>query len=203
MLLPAPLTPVTRQRTPRGNEAVRFCRLLPRAPVSLTQPCSVGAARVAAEATTAGEPIAGAAIGELLDVLRRAVENDAAAVVACAGADLDDFVGAANDRFFVLDDDDRVAAVAEALDRRGERLDVGRVEADRGFVEDVEHVDEAGAERGGEGDALRFAAAERAEGPVERDVADADVDEEGESGADVVHERAGDRLLPRRQVRLR
>src|SRR5262249_27864320 len=108
------------------------------------------------------------------------------AIVAGTWADFDDFIGAADDCLFVFDNDDCVAAIAEALDGGGERLDVGGMEADRGFVEDVEHVDEAGAEGGGEGETVGFAAAEGAERSVERDVTDADGDEKREAGADVV-----------------
>jgi hypothetical protein len=69
------------------------------------------------------------------------------------------------------------------------------VEADAGFVEDVEDADEAGADLGGEADALGFAAAEGAAFAVEREVAEADVAQEAEPGADFVEDLGDDLLL--------
>ena len=100
----------------------------------------------------------------------------------------------------MLDDDHRVAAIAQALDRRGERLDVGRMQADRRLIEHVEHVDQARTERRGERDALRLAAAERPQRPVEREISDADVDQVLQPPPHILDQRPGDRLLPLRPI---
>ena len=73
-------------------------------------------------------------------------------------------VGGAHDGLLVLDDDEGVALVAEAVHDADEAVDVARVEADGGFVEDEEGAGEGGAEAGGEIDALDLAAGEGAGG---------------------------------------
>jgi hypothetical protein len=85
----------------------------------------------------------------------------------------------------VLDDEDRVAARAQVLERRRELVDVARVETDRRLVEDVADADELRAERGREPDAARFPARERRRVPVERQVREPDAVEEREPRADL------------------
>ena len=70
----------------------------------------------------------------------RTVEDQLAAVLAAAGADLDEVVGGAHDGFLVLDDEQRVALVAQAVHHADEPADVARMQADAGFVEDEERV---------------------------------------------------------------
>ena len=87
----------------------------------------------------------------------------------------------------------RVCSCSIAAD---ERPDIGRVQADGGLVEHVQHVDQARAERRGEGDALRFAAAEGSQRAIEREVSEADVLQIGQSRAHIFNERLRDLLLP-------
>ena len=75
--------------------------------------------------------------------------------------------------------------------------DVARVQADARLVEDEQGVDQRGAERGGEVDALHLAAAERARLAVEREVAEPDVDQVAQPGADLAEQQLG-RLVERR-----
>jgi hypothetical protein len=77
------------------------------------------------------------------------VEDEIAAGVAAAGADLDEVIGGAHDGFLVFDDEERVALVAEVAHDLDEPGSVARVETDAGFVEDEERVDEGGSETGG------------------------------------------------------
>jgi hypothetical protein len=65
-------------------------------------------------------------------------EENAAAVVAGAGAQVDDPVGVGHDGLVVLDDDDGLAGVHQAVEEGEEVLDVGEVEAGGGLVEDVD-----------------------------------------------------------------
>ena len=111
--------------------------------------------RSAAAEVVSGEGV----LGLCGDLRRRAAEDEFAAVFAAPGADVDEVVGGADDGFLVLDDEEGVALVAEAVHDVDEASDVARVEADAGFVEDEERVDQGGAEAGGEVDALDFAAA--------------------------------------------
>ena len=55
--------------------------------------------------------------GVVHDLLRRAVGDDVAAVLAGAGAEVEDVVGVADGVFVVLDDEDGVAEVAEVFER--------------------------------------------------------------------------------------
>ena len=129
------------------------------------------------------------------DLLRRALGDHVAAVLAGAGAEVDEVVGGAHRALVVLDDDHRVAEVAEAVEGRDQLLVVALVQPDRGLVEDVHDADQAGADLGREPDPLRLAAGERARRAGQREVADADVVEEGEPLGDLAHDQAGDRPL--------
>jgi len=66
----------------------------------------------------------------------------------------------------VLDDDHRVAEVAQALERRDEAPIVALVQSDGRFVEHVEHANEVAADLAGQSDALRLASRERGRGPL-------------------------------------
>ncbi len=92
----------------------------------------------------------------------------------------------------MLDDEDGVAEVAEGLHDADELGGVAGVEADGGFVEDVEGADEARAEGGGELDALGFAAGEGGAEAVEGEVVEADLVEEVDALADLFEDLAGD-----------
>ena len=68
-----------------------------------------------------------------------------------------------------------VAGIAQALHDPDDALHVARVQADRGLIEHEQRVDERGAERGREIDALHLPARERARLAVEGEVAQAHV----------------------------
>src|SRR5207248_6743341 len=72
------------------------------------------------------------------DVGGRALEDDPAAVVTGAGAQVDDPVGVRHDRLVVLDDDDRLAGFDEPVEQAEQLFDVGEVEAGGRLVEDVD-----------------------------------------------------------------
>ena len=95
----------------------------------------------------------------------------------------------------VLDDDHRVAEVAQPVEGRDQLLVVALVQPDRGLVEHVHDADQAGADLGREPDPLRLAAGERAGRAGQREVADADVLEEGEPFGDLAHDQPRDRPL--------
>ncbi len=62
----------------------------------------------------------------------------------------------------VLDDDQRVAEVAQPDQRLDQPVVVALVQPDARLVEDVEHADQAGADLGRQPDPLRLAAGQRA-----------------------------------------
>ena len=144
-----------------------------------------------------GEEVAGVGGGDGGDLLGGAVGDDAAAAFAAFGAHVEEVVGVADDVEVVLDDDDGVAEVGEAVEDFEELADVVEVEAGGGLVEEVEGA--AGlalGELAGELHALGFAAGEGGGGLAEVDVAEADVDEGLEldgDGGDVLED--GERRL--------
>ena len=121
--------------------------------------------------------------------------EELAAEFACAGAEVEEVVGGADDVGVVLDDEDGVAEVAQVFEDADELGGVAGVEADGGLVEDVERADEAGAERCGELDALGFAAGEGGAEAVEGEVVEADLVEEVDALADLFEDLAGDFCL--------
>ena len=108
------------------------------------------------------------------DFVRRARDDEMAAVFAGGGAEIDDEIGGAHRVEIVFDDDDRVAKIAEACERRDELVVVPLVKADARFVQNIEDADEAGADLRGEADALRFAAGQGTGLSVERQVIEPD-----------------------------
>ena len=74
------------------------------------------------------------------------------------GPHVDDVVGREDGLAVVLDDDDRVAEVAQARLRLDEARVVARVQADARLVEHVEDADERRADLRREADALPLAA---------------------------------------------
>ena len=78
--------------------------------------------------------------GMLHDVVGRALGDDVAAMDAGARADVDHIVGGEDRVLVVLDDDHRVADVAQPLQRLEQPRIVALVQADRGLVEHIEHA---------------------------------------------------------------
>ena len=144
VLFPLPLTPVTTVMTPSGMRMVRSCRLCSRAPCD-GEPFAGERARFGAmqDAGRSGEIAAGERFGAGHDVCGRALGDDIAAETAGAGAEIEDIVGVADGFFIVLDDEDRVAQIAQLFERFDEAGVVALVQADGGLVEDVEDTAQA------------------------------------------------------------
>ena len=90
----------------------------------------------------------------------------------------------------MLDDEDGVALVAEALQEAVHLLHVVRVEADRRLVEDVGHIGQGRAEVADHLRALRLAARQGRRLPVQAQVAEADVDHRVEQVQQGLEDRA-------------
>ena len=99
----------------------------------------------------------------------------------------------------MLDDEHRVARIAQAPEQAKEAPHVARVEPDRRLVEDVQRVHELRAERVGEADALGLAAGERPRRPIEREIREPDVAQEPHALARLAEDVLGDRRLVRRE----
>src|SRR5690606_1724982 len=91
-----------------------------------------------------------------------ALEHDRAAPLATARPQLDDVVRDLDRGRIVLDDQHAVAALAKLFQQTEQTVAVTGMQPDRRLIEHVERVCQRGAERVGEGDALRFTAGERA-----------------------------------------
>ena len=108
-----------------------------------------------------GDVLAGQRVGIGLEAPGsgdRARVHDAAAVLPRARPDVDHVVGDPDGLLVVLDHDDRVAQVAEPLQRPDEPLVVALVEPDGRLVQHVEHPDQAAADLAGQPDALGLTA---------------------------------------------
>ena len=133
----------------------------------------------------------------------RAGCDQVSARFARAGAEIHHVIGAADGFFVVLDDENRVAEVAQGFERVEQAAVVARVQADRRLVKHVEHAAQARADLRGQANALGFAAGKRGGGTVERQVAEADIEKKIDALGDFV-ESARDRQFCRwRRVSLR
>ena len=101
---------------------------------------------------------------------------------AGAGTEVHHVVRLADRVLVVLDDDDGVAEVTQAMQRVEQALVVALVQPDRRLVEDVHDADESRADLAREADALRLAARECLGAAVERQVVEADVHQEPAGG---------------------
>ena len=139
--------------------------------------------------------LAGDRLLDLGDPLDRAAVDDAAAVLAGAGADVDDPVALADRLLVVLDDDHRVAEVAQPGQGLDQPAVVALVQPDRRLVEHVQRADEPGADLAGQADPLGLTAGQRAGRAGQRQVVEADVEQEPEPGVDLLGHPLGDQPL--------
>ena len=144
------------------------------------------------DAALARQVLAGQRLAVLQQLGQGAGVDDPAARLPRARSDVDDPVRGLHGFLVVLDDDERVAQVPQALKRRNQLAVVALVQADRGLVEHVEHADEARADLGGQADALRLAARERPGAAREGQVGQPHVDQEGQARLDLRQDRRGD-----------
>ena len=126
--------------------------------------------------------------------------DDLAAMDAGAGPDVDDMIGGEDRVLVMFDDDHRIAEIAQPPQRVEQPRIVALMQADRGFVEHVEHAGQARADLRGEADALAFAARQRARGARQRQIVEADIDEEPQPVADLLEDAAGDLVALRRRA---
>src|SRR5262245_23188872 len=152
------------------------------------------------DALAPGEVLSRERGGARLDLARRALGDHAPAVHAGTRPEVHHVVGLADRILIVLDDDDRVAEVPEAMQRIEQTLVVALVQAYRGLVEDVHDADEARADLACEANALRLAARQRLGAAVERQVVEADVHQEAEPVGDLLDDLRRDLLAPAFEV---
>ena len=95
----------------------------------------------------------------------------------------------------VLDHDYGVAEIPEPEQRVQQPLVIPLVQADGRLIQDVQHADQAGPDLRGQADALAFPAGERGRGPIQRQVVQANVDEEAQPLADLLQDAMRDELF--------
>ena len=115
--------------------------------------------------------------------------------IARSRPDIDHVISTADGVLVVLDHDDGVAEVAQMFERLDETLVITLMQADGRLVKDVEHAHEARADLRCQADALCLAAGECGRGPVEREVIEADVDEEPQTRTDLLDDGLSDESL--------
>ncbi len=111
--------------------------------------------------------------------------------LATARPEFNHEVGSADGFEVVFHHDHRVAGVAQPLEEGEQAVHVARMQPDGRFVEHVQRVHQLRAEGVGESDALGLAAAQRARGAVEREIAEPHVAEELHAVAGLAQHVAG------------
>ena len=144
----------------------------------------------------AGQIIAGQRIFRLKDILQDALGDDATAVDAGTGTDVDDMIGGANGVFIVLDHDHGIADVAQASQGTEQALVVALVQADGGFIQNVHDADQSGADLRSKPDALGLAPRKGIGFALQTQVIQADVHQEAQAFEDLLHDFLGDFATP-------
>ena len=195
--LPEPETPVTAVNVPSGNpdahaHEVVLARVVDGQRLAIGRPPR----RRRLDRLSAGEIPAGERGGIGHHLVGRAHRHQVPAQLARARPEVHDEIGGADRLLVVLDDEHRVAEVAQALERVEEAAIVALVQPDRRLVQDIEHADQARSDLGGQADALPLAARQRGRGTIERQVVEADLGEKAQALADLLQHAARDRHLP-------
>jgi len=128
-----------------------------------------------------------------------AEEYDLTALLAGAGPDVEQAVCGAHDMRIVLDHHQGVAGITQPLHDADDAADVACVQADGGFVQHEQGVDQRGSERRGEIDALYLASRQGARLAVEIQIAQAHIGEVPEARADFPEQQIGGLIERRRQ----
>jgi hypothetical protein len=74
----------------------------------------------------------------------------------CGRAELDEVIGGTHHGFIMLDDEDAVSEISQAMQRADEALVVRRMQADARLIEHIKHAGESRADLRGQSNALRL-----------------------------------------------
>ena len=203
---PLPDTPVTQQNVPSGIAAFRSLRLFspraghhellaPGAAASAPGRLALAPRRRHGDGADARKILAGQAGAVADHRLGRAFGDDLAAMLAGARPHIDEMVGAADRVLVMLDDDHGVAEVAKVPQRPQEPGIVALMQADRRFVEDIEHAGQPGAYLRREPDALAFPAGESPGAARQAQIFEPDIDQEAEPLVDLAQNPRADLAL--------
>ena len=111
---------------------------------------------------------------------------------AGARSDIDDIIGIEDGVLVMLDDDHRIAEIAQPAQGFQQPEIIALVQADRGFVEHIEHPGQAGADLRGQADALALAARKRPRTARQSEVIQSDIDQEFQPIIDLAQDAGGD-----------
>ncbi len=184
--MPEPATPVTTTSTPSGMSTSTSRRLCVDAPRISSDPVGVRTAALSAARSSRCRPVS---VPLALRPSTPPSKQTVAARRSRTGAEIDDVVRDRDRVRLVLDHEHGVPLVSQPEQQGVHPLDIVRMQAGGGLVEDVGDVRQRGAELADHLDALRLPARQRARRAVEREVAEADLRERVE------------RLLQRREQR--
>ena len=186
------------ERERGGDVRAGCCRWRRAPPPSCRCPCAARAGSRSRRAPVRYWPVIESGRGG--DVRGRALGDDLAAVHAGARADVDDVVGLADRLLVVLDDDHGVADVAQVL-QRGRAAGRCRAGAGRSTARRARRARRSGPLPIWLASRMRWLSPPRERAGVarQRQVVEADVDQEAEPLADLLQDRPGDLVLLRGQ----
>ena len=95
--------------------------------------------------------------------------------------DVHDEIRGSHRLLIVLDDDQRVAEIAQSFQRVQQLCVVALMQPDRRLVEDIQNAHKTAADLRGKADALAFAARQRRRRARERQIVETDVDQKSEA----------------------
>ena len=138
----------------------------------------------------------------LLNFFYRALGHHFTAMLACSRTDVDNLVGSIHRFLVMLNNNQRIAQIAQMLERFQQLAVIALMQADARFVQNIQHARQAAAYLRCQTDALRFAAAQRPRASVERQVIKAYVVEELQARHNLLQYLMRNYLLLRRQLQL-
>ncbi len=197
---PEPDTPVTATKQPSGKATSTPRRLCSLAPLTTTSLPLAGLRRVAGSGIDS-RPVRYAPVSESLLASRSSSGPETTMCPPCSPApraDVHHPVRGPDRVLVVLHDDEGVAQVAQPQQGLQQPVVVPLVQPDGRLVEHVQHAHQPGADLGGQPDPLRLAAGQRGRRPVQRQVVEADVEQEPQPGVDLLEDAPGDLRGPGR-----
>ena len=147
------------------------------------------------DAALAREVLAGDGLFGLEDALDRPAIDHCPTVLAGTGTNIDDPVAGANGVFVVLDHQHRVAQISEPHKRLDEAMVVSLVQANGRLIEHVQRAHKTGADLAGKANALRFSTSKGARRARQRQIVEADIEQETEAGVDLFHDALGNHAI--------
>jgi hypothetical protein len=75
-------------------------------------------------------------------LIKRSIPNQLTAVLAATGADINQIISGANDLFLVLDNEQRIAFVAQVMHYAHEPANVAGMQTNAWFIHDEEGIDQ-------------------------------------------------------------